>query len=114
VRGKLGFPLAAPASIAGLPRQTVRLVDGGGHTGAVVVYGRGLGAIAVLEQAAGGTSRSAPGPLAALPRVSIGGASGQELATALGTLLRFERGGVSYTLVGSVPAVAAEAAARSL
>jgi len=99
--------------VAGLPRQMVRLVDAGGHTAALVVYGRGLGAVAVLEQATGpGASHSSP--LGALPRVSINGATGQELATALGTLLRFDRGGVSYTLVGSVPAVAAEAAARAL
>ena len=113
VRAKLAFPLSAPASVAGLPRQMVRLVDAGGHTAALVVYGRGLGAVAVLEQATGpGASHSSP--LGALPRVSINGATGQDLATALGTLLRFDRGGVSYTLVGSVPAVAAEAAARAL
>jgi hypothetical protein len=46
--------------------------------------------------------------------VSIDGTSGQELATALGTLVRFERGGVQYTIVGSVPPAAAEAAARAL
>ncbi len=113
VRAKLAFPLSAPASVAGLPRKTVRLVDAGGHTAALVVYGRGLGAVAVLEQATG-PGGSDSNPLGALPRVSINGATGQELATALGTLLRFERGGVSYTLVGSVPAVAAEAAARAL
>ena len=34
--------------------------------------------------------------------------------TALGTVVRFERGGVTYTVLGSVPAAAAEAAARGL
>ena len=37
-----------------------------------------------------------------------------ELATALGTMVRFERSGVQYTVIGSVPPSAAEAAARAL
>ncbi len=35
-----------------------------------------------------------------LPTVSINGATGQELDTALGTVLRFTRGGVAYTVLG--------------
>ena len=50
----------------------------------------------------------------ALPQVNIDGATGTELATPLGTIVSFERGGVSYTVVGSVPPVAAENAARGL
>ena len=111
VARRLPFPLAAPDSLAGLPRQTVRLVTAGDQRAALLVYGKGLGAIVVLEQAA---TPGAGGALDALPRVSINGASGHELATALGTVLRVDRDGVSYTLIGSVPAVAAEAAARSL
>ena len=49
-----------------------------------------------------------------LPTVSINGATGQELDTALGTMVRFTRGGVAYTVIGSVPAAAADAAARAL
>ncbi len=49
-----------------------------------------------------------------LPQVNIDGATGTELATALGTVVTFERGGVSYTVLGSVPPVAAENAARDL
>jgi hypothetical protein len=49
-----------------------------------------------------------------LPTVSIGGSTGQELATALGTVIRFTRGHVSYTVLGSVTPAAAEAAARAL
>ena len=77
----------------------------------MVVYGHGLGAIVVLEQSADAHDA---GPLGALPRVSLNGASGHELATALGTAIQFDRGGVRYTLVGSLPATAAEAAARAL
>jgi hypothetical protein len=114
VARRVPFHLTAPTSLVGLPRKLVRLVDAGGHTSAVLVYGQGLGAIVVLEQQRDSGGAHAAGPLAALPAVSINGASGRELATALGTLLRFDRGGVSYTLVGSVPALAAEAAARAL
>ncbi len=53
-------------------------------------------------------------PSFSLPTVSIHGATGQELVTALGTVLTFNRGGVGYTVLGSVPQVAAEAAARAL
>lgn len=107
----ISFPLAAPDTLVGLPRHDVRLVDFDGSKGAVVTYGKGLGGIAVLEQPAttGGANSNLP-----LPKVSIGGVDGQELATALGTAVRFERGGVTYTIIGSVPPAAAEAAARGL
>jgi hypothetical protein len=105
------FRLAAPASLVGLPRQGVRLIDGSGTPGAMVVYGHGLGAIVVIEQ---GADAHDAGPLSSLPRVSVNGASGHELATAIGTAIQFDRGGVRYTLVGSLPATAAEAAARAL
>ena len=36
------------------------------------------------------------------------------MTTALGTFVSFDRGGVSYTVIGSVPPAAAEAAARGL
>lgn len=120
VRKALPFDLAAPDKLAGLPRREVRLVDHGGRPGALVVYGRGLGAIAVVEQPAERPDERrdrADGPereLQGLPQISVNGATGTELATALGTLIRFEREGVSYVLVGSVPPVAAETAAREL
>jgi hypothetical protein len=116
VRAKVPFKIAAPDALVGLQRQEVRLVDVGGHPGALVTYGQGLGGIAVLQSAADPTDKSsagAPGGLS-LPKISINGASGVELDTALGTVLRFERAGVAYTIVGSVPPAAAEAAARAL
>ena len=60
------------------------------------------------------TSGQADNPLAGLPAVSIGGATGHELPTALGTVITVERGGVSYTLLGSLPPNAAEAALRAV
>ncbi len=109
----LPFSLSAPGSLVGLPRKAVRLIETGDTRTTVVLYGQGLGTLVVFEQVAD-TSASAGDPLAALPAISINGARGHELATALGTVIRVTSGGVTYTLVGSVPAVAAEAAARAV
>ncbi len=108
----LPFRLSAPANVVGLPRHSVRLVSVAGSKAAMAVYGQGLGALVVLEQPA--TASAAHSPLAALPTVSIDGASAHELDTALGTLIQFDRGGVRYTVVGSLPQAAAEAAARAI
>jgi hypothetical protein len=111
VQRAVPFTLAAPATLVGVPRQTVRIVGGAGSPAALVVYGHGLGAIVVLEQKATPEKHS---PLAQLPAVAVNGSSGRELTTALGTLIRFDRAGVRYTVVGSLPAASAEAAARAL
>ncbi len=109
---QLGFPVSAPDTLIGLPRQSVRVISAGDHRVALVVYGQGLGAVAVVQQDAG--SGDEPSGLSHLPAVSIGGAAGHELATALGTVVRFQKNGVTYTVIGSVPPVAAEAAARGI
>jgi hypothetical protein len=120
VQAKVGFPVAAPDALVGLPRKDVKLVELDGTAGALVTYGQGLGGIAVLESPAGAQPQSAPqgrhegGGGLSLPKVSINGVSGQELDTALGSVVRFHRGDVAYTVAGSVPPAAAEAAARGL
>jgi outer membrane lipoprotein-sorting protein len=114
VQASIAFPLHAPATIAGLPLTSVRSIGATkDEASAVVVYGEGLGSIVVLEQKAapGAATAAQPGGLE-LPTVSIGGASGTELSTALGSIVRVTKAGVSYTILGSVPAAAAEAAAR--
>jgi hypothetical protein len=108
----LPFRLGAPASVVGLPRKSVRLVEWSGTHAAMAVYGRGLGAVVVLEQPV--PTSATHSPLAALPGVSIDGGSGHELDTALGTLIQFDRAGVRYTVIGSLPPAAAEAAARAI
>lgn len=115
VQAKVPFTIVAPDRLVGLARREVRLIDHGGSPGALVTYGEGLGGIAVVQSATeqGKTGGLAPKGLP-LPKISINGASGEELDTALGTVLRFERSGVTYTLLGSVPPAAAEAAARAL
>ena len=117
------FTLVAPTKLVDLPRHSVSLLDMGGKHAALVTYGQGLGGIIVIEQAqsanasSSGQSQSSQAngqPSFSLPTVSIHGVTGQELVTALGTVLTFNRGGVGYTVLGSVPQVAAEAAARAL
>ena len=115
VQSKLDFKLVAPDALAGLPRQNVRLVQHENSAGAVAVYGKGLGAIVVLQNKAG-TKQNQPlgggggggDHSLRLPQVNINGATGTELATALGTVVTFERNGISYTVAGSVPPQAAE------
>jgi outer membrane lipoprotein-sorting protein len=126
VQSQVGFKLAAPESLAGLPRQAVRTVKHGDDApaGAVAVYGKGLGAIVVLQQDAKTANEESAKEKdddggdrerdLSLPTINIDGASGTELATALGTVITFERDGVSYTVAGSVPPQAAETAAREL
>lgn len=125
VANALDFKLAAPDTLAGMRRNEVRLLDWKGHPAALVTYGQGSGGIAVIEQAPQkGDSNAAAGSTASagngrdsqlrLPTVSINGATGHELDTALGTVVRFERHGVRYTVLGSVPPHTALAAARSL
>ena len=121
VQSKLDFKLVAPDALAGLPRQNVRLVQHENSAGAVAVYGKGLGAIVVLQNKAG-TKQNQPlgggggggDHSLRLPQVNINGTTGTELATALGTVVTFERNGISYTVAGSVPPQAAEQAAREV
>jgi outer membrane lipoprotein-sorting protein len=113
VQRAVPFRLAAPARLAGRARAHVKLI-GSDHSGAALVtYGQGLDGLAVIEQQAHGKSSSIPGG-AQLPSVAIGGVSGQELPTALGTAVRFTRNGVEYTVLGSQPSGVVLAAARAL
>jgi hypothetical protein len=118
VAAKLPFKLVAPAKLVGLPRHGVSLMAMGGERAALVTYGEGLGGIAVIEHAQSGAAASSSqssGPNSfSLPTVSIHGSPGTELDTALGTVITFTRGGVGYTVLGSVPASAAALAARAL
>jgi outer membrane lipoprotein-sorting protein len=110
------FPLAAPQALAGLPLSQVRAIEVDGQTAALATYGKGLGGIAVIESksSAEGNGTTGHGGELGLPKVAIGGVTGEELDTALGSALRFSRGGVDYVVLGSVPPAAVEAAARGL
>jgi outer membrane lipoprotein-sorting protein len=107
---KAPFAASVPDTLVGLPRRDVRLV--GGKT-LIAVYGKGLGAIVLVEREKDSAARQAS-PLDQLPAVTVNGATGHELATQLGTVVNWDRAGVTYVLAGSLPSAAAEAAARSL
>ena len=114
VQAAAPFPVVAPDTLVGLPRQDVRLVGPADSRSVLVVYGQGLGAIVVVERAQDTAEGGPGGMLDALPSVSLDGVTAHELATQLGTVLGWDRAGVSYVLAGSVPTSAAESAARSL
>jgi len=114
VQRKLTFDLAAPDKLAGLPRKSVQLVRTGDRSGAITTYGEGIGAIVVFQHEASPSKSDGNGNGMRLPEINIDGATGTELATPLGTVVTFTRGGVSYVVAGSVPPVAAETAAREL
>ncbi len=112
VQAAAGFPVTAPATLDGLAQASVRLVDWNGTKVAVAVYGKGLSSIVVAESPA--TAKDPLAGLDQLPSVSVNGTTGRELATALGTAITFQHGQVRTLVVGSVPTVSAEQAAREL
>lgn len=106
----VGFSVAAPSALAGLPQGEVRSVDLGSHRAALVTYGRGLGTVFLLEQ----RTTSGASALSSLPSASIGGIKGRELDTTLGSIVQWSRGGVTYTIAGSQSAARIMSAAQSL
>jgi outer membrane lipoprotein-sorting protein len=109
VQAAVDFPVAAPDTLVGLPRQHVGLA---GKNAALVVYGQGLGAILVVEHKA--DTAKPTGMISGLPTISLNGVTAHELATQLGTVLEWQQGGRSFVLAGSLPPAAAESAAREL
>src|ERR671935_716690 len=71
VQAAAGFPVVAPATLVGLPRQAVRLVGNGDSKAALIVYGHGLGAIVVIERKAGAHTNN--GVMGSLPKISLDG-----------------------------------------
>lgn len=111
VQAAAPFSVSAPDALGGLSRSNVELI--GGKT-VLVTYGHGLATIVVVERGGDGSPAPAAGMLGSLPSVRIDGVVAHEFATQLGTVLQWQQRGVSYTLAGSIPAAAAEAAARGL
>jgi hypothetical protein len=121
VRAALPFSLSAPPTLSGMALTGVRLVGATEDPAALLLYGHGLGALAVVERRA--SSQDGQGSLGAgaanrgdpsLPAIKVGGISATELVTALGTVVQFDRGGISYTVAGSVSSDVAASAARGL
>jgi len=111
VQAAAPFTVVAPDTLVGLPRKDVRLV--GGNT-VIALYGQGLGGIALAERKVDASTTGSNGVLSNLPTVSLDGLTAHELATQLGTVLEWQSGGTSYVLAGSLPASAAETAARAV
>ena len=123
VQSKLPFKLSAPPTLAGRQQSEVSLIGEGSDAGALVTYGEGLDGLAVIEQKASGKS-SAPSITAGsgrrhsqlqFPSFTVApGVTGNVLTTPIGTVVRFERGGIAYTVLGSVTSSTAETAAQGL
>jgi outer membrane lipoprotein-sorting protein len=111
VQATAPFTVVAPDALVGLPRKDVRLV---GSDTVIALYGQGLGGIALVERKADSSTTGSNGVLSNLPTVSLDGPTAHELATQLGTVLEWQSGGTSYVLAGSLPASAAETAARAV
>jgi outer membrane lipoprotein-sorting protein len=87
---------------------------GSSHT-KLRTHGRGVTSIAVIESHTSANGRENGSVLpSSLPKVKIGATSATELATALGTVLSFERNGVRYVLLGALPPAPLEELARGL
>jgi outer membrane lipoprotein-sorting protein len=110
---KLPFTVNAPKTLAGRTRSGVRVLHG---NVALVGYGRDLDGLLVVEKAAKPekqTTQPRHGRLE-LPTANINGATAKVIDTPLGSVVTFERNGISYTVLGSVHAAVAETAARGL
>jgi outer membrane lipoprotein-sorting protein len=103
----------APARLGGLPLQSCREASRSNELpGRLLLYGHSFGSVVVLEQPGGGDP--AGGLWGLLPSVSVAGSDGRELATPLGAVVRFARGGITYTVLGSLRRQVIEAVARGL
>jgi outer membrane lipoprotein-sorting protein len=114
---KLPFTVSAPGTLAGRKRSAVRVLQFKHSRAALIRYGRGLDAILVVEKRARPEKpqqRSGHHGQLELPTVNVNGATAKVIDTPLGSVVSFERGGVSYTVLGSVRASVAESAARGL
>jgi hypothetical protein len=104
---------AAPPRLGGLRLESCREASRGDELpGRLLLYGTSFGSVVVLQQPGGGDP--AGGLWGLLPSVSVSGSDGRELVTPLGSVVRFARGGVTYTVLGSVRRHVVEAVAGGL
>ncbi|HEY0631072.1 MAG TPA: hypothetical protein VGC98_03375 [Thermoleophilaceae bacterium] len=108
---KLPFTVSAPKTLAGRKRSGVRVLHG---KVALVRYGRNLDGLLVVEKAAKPESQAGGRQRLDFPTVDVNGTTAKVIDTPLGSVVTFQRNGVQYTVLGSVHAAVAEAAARGL
>ena len=113
-RRAVPFALRAPTTLQGRRLSDVQVVGRPGRRAALLSYGNDLAGLLVVEHRAGTSTAGGGRGELRLPRVDVGGASGQALTTPLGTFVRFSRGGVEFDVVGLVPRSVALGAARGL
>ncbi|HEY7935447.1 MAG TPA: DUF2092 domain-containing protein [Solirubrobacteraceae bacterium] len=77
-------------------------------------HGNGISTIGVLESKTQSSGTPGNSTLEGLQKVKIDGVEANELPTALGTLLSFERSGVHYLLLGAVSPSSVETVAKGL
>jgi outer membrane lipoprotein-sorting protein len=113
---RLGFQVSAPATLAGRKRSGIKKVRIGKEKAALIRYGKDLDAILVVQKRAKADTgrQERRGHHNELPTADINGASATVLDTPLGSVVTFERNGVSYTVLGSVPAEVTKTAASGL
>src|SRR4051794_29200126 len=104
---RVAFEVSAPKTLAGRKRTGIRRH----HGVALIRYGKDLDGLLVVEKRAKAQKRRDP---LELPTVDINGSTAKVLDTPLGSVVTFERNGISYTVLGSVHAAVAETAARGL
>src|SRR4051794_1184903 len=104
---RVAFEVSAPKTLAGRKRTGIPRH----HGVALIRYGKDLDGLLVVEKRARAQKRRDP---LELPTVDINGSTAKVLDTPLGSVVTFERNGVSYTVLGSVHAEVAETAARGL
>lgn len=124
----VGFPVRELTNAPGGRELTEIRVAG--SDGVVQTYGEGWGTVVLVQKPDQGSesadqpredsSREANGEndgqdgQLQVPTVDLGGVEAKEISTPIGTGLSWDANGVSYTLMGSVPAVELEEAARGL
>ena len=118
VQAKLGFDLAAPATLAGRKLERVMLVGEGKKAGAALAYGSGMDALLVVQMPDSGKKVGSGGDWGgegiSLPTEKIGSVEAIKLGTPLGSAVSFVRNGVRFTVAGSVKADTAALAASQL
>jgi outer membrane lipoprotein-sorting protein len=114
VQASVSFKITAPTSLAGLDRSNVVLIGKGRKAAVAVTFGTGMNSIAVIERPVEGKKTSKDDSGFELPTKQIAGLTVTELGTPLGSLAEFERGGVAFTVLGSVPLSKLESAVAGL
>jgi outer membrane lipoprotein-sorting protein len=113
---RISPPAGAQVVHVSIPQHRAAAGSSSGHGHDVQVIGNGLGSVIVLKHAADSNAQAGSGPAGPLPlqTVTIGGATGQQLSTSLGTVLEFTRDGGSYLLAGSVTPATLDSVAQGL